>query len=423
MIGASTAGVHRLFLSAEAGGAPLHRIRYHIHGFQHFERHARDRRIEDRAAELAVFDFKAGGNAEHELTRGVRLTVVRVDEVIAVVDRGDHVFEFIRSGVDRRVAHTDERLVGERPRACVARRLHAEMLGGLAAVHVADQNAVFDDRRIHGGRALVIEIHRQRCFFAERSVRKVGKADLLGGDYLAQIRACDTAAQHEIGFHRVSDGFVCQHAGKFTREDTNLLAGFGVYALALFHKTFVQRVDARMERCGILEVLIKRARRAEHLEHFDRGAVRRLAVEEHVYITARQDRVSAHAVVREENLLHGVCRGDHRTARKRRVFLEDVRVDLFGEIRVQLLIGIGNIGKRREDAARDGRERAFASADAAIHEVCVFVCRFEDGGHRLLGAFRHRGESVHAVFVYACGHARRLRSCIRGQIAGEKRYA
>ena len=40
------------------------------------------------------------------------------------------------------------------------------MLGGFAAVHVADQDAVFDDRRIHGGRTLVIVIHRQRGFLA-----------------------------------------------------------------------------------------------------------------------------------------------------------------------------------------------------------------------------------------------------------------
>ena len=66
--------------------------------------------------------------------------------------------------------------------AAVAGRLHAHQAGVLPVLHVADEDAVLDQRRDAGGRALVVDGERAA---AERDRAVVDHGDAGGGDALA----------------------------------------------------------------------------------------------------------------------------------------------------------------------------------------------------------------------------------------------
>ena len=66
---------HRLFLTAETAGCPLHLVRYHINGLEHFKCYTGYSGIKKSLSKLSVFDLITAGYTEHKLTGKVCLSV------------------------------------------------------------------------------------------------------------------------------------------------------------------------------------------------------------------------------------------------------------------------------------------------------------------------------------------------------------
>src|SRR5262249_9637874 len=81
---------------------------------------ARYRGVADRTTKLAVADFVSAGNPEHEFAGQVGLPVARTLEIVAALDRADHIGKAIATRKDRGVAHAHQRLVAERIRTGVS---------------------------------------------------------------------------------------------------------------------------------------------------------------------------------------------------------------------------------------------------------------------------------------------------------------
>ena len=81
---------------------------------------ARYRGVADSATKPAVANFVSTGDTEHEFAGQVSLPVARTLEIVAPLDRPDHIGEAVSSWKDRRVAHAHQRLVAERIRTGVS---------------------------------------------------------------------------------------------------------------------------------------------------------------------------------------------------------------------------------------------------------------------------------------------------------------
>ena len=90
------------------------------------------------------------------------------------------------------------------------------MLCAFPVVHVACQNAVFDEDGVFRGRSLVVQIDRERCGPAECGVGKVHQAYQLGSHAFVQGGTGYGAAQHQVCLHRMAYGFMGQHTGHET---------------------------------------------------------------------------------------------------------------------------------------------------------------------------------------------------------------
>ena len=109
--------------------------------------------------------------------------------------------------------------------AAVAGRLHAHQPRVLAVLHVADQDAVLDQHRAVGRRALVVDGERTA---PRRHGAVVDHGDALGRDLLAhQAREGRGLLAVEVAFEAVADRLMQHHAGPAGAEHDVHFAGGG----------------------------------------------------------------------------------------------------------------------------------------------------------------------------------------------------
>src|SRR6267143_2876 len=124
----------------------------------------------DWCADLAVFDQVGLGHREHELAvRDVVLPAAKVGRVHAFLDRADDLFGLRLAGQHARVRHPGHRQAGEglAPGVAGQRGFHQTRVERI--LHVAAQNAVFDQHGARGGVALVVDRERACRFTSAMS--------------------------------------------------------------------------------------------------------------------------------------------------------------------------------------------------------------------------------------------------------------
>jgi hypothetical protein len=111
-----------------------------------------------RRTDLAIFDLVGLGALEHIFARGdVDLAPAKIGGVDAVFDRGDDFGGIAMARQHVGVRHARHRHMRITLAAAIAGRLHVHQPGILAVLHVADEDAVLDQHRTVGRRALVID--------------------------------------------------------------------------------------------------------------------------------------------------------------------------------------------------------------------------------------------------------------------------
>src|SRR5262249_5439304 len=172
----------QLLLAAPAAFHPGERVADVGDGLQHVESHARDRRVADRATELAVPDLVAFYDPEHEFAGPVGLTVARPHQIVAAIDRPDHVLEPVAARQDRGVAHAHQRLVAEGEGARIAGRLGPELPRRVLVVQEGLQHAVLDDGDVAARRAFVVDMDRPVRLAVGSAAAIVAERDFLRRD-------------------------------------------------------------------------------------------------------------------------------------------------------------------------------------------------------------------------------------------------
>ncbi len=302
-----------------------------------------------------------------------------------------------------------------------ALRLLAEVRGALAVVHIAYEDAAVDQNGVGRFDALVVEVHRQRRRLAERFAGKVHHRDLLRRDLLAEARAGNGAAEHEVCLDRVADCLMRDHAAELAAEDDGLHAGVRVDTLALLHKFRVKPVDLLVEQRRIGEVLVERAEPADRQEEFHGCAGSGFGAHHDVNIAALQDRAAGERVRGEELLLHRIGPDDERAALQILAVRGDIVVERTEEIDVLLLRGIGDLAVEMLRAAGSRRKRRRSFGSAAIHERSVFGSGDEDAARRVFGRFRLRREAADASLPDARGNAGDLAPGVADKVAADER--
>ena len=179
--------------------------------FQHFRAVADYGRAFDGILQFAVFHPPRFRRAEHEFAAGnVHLTAAEIDGVNAFIERGDDFFGVVAAVFHKGVGHARHGGGGVAFAAAVAGGLHAHQSGVGFVLHIADQNAVFNEYGTAGFVAFVVDIERTATV---GYIALVNDGNAFGGHPLSDFsgkRAGLLAV--EIAFQAVPDGFVQQYA-------------------------------------------------------------------------------------------------------------------------------------------------------------------------------------------------------------------
>ena len=125
------------------------------------------------------------------------------------------------------VAHADDRLIIILACTRVSRCRKAEPFGKDPVRHAADEDAVFDDRRVDARRTLIVDMQRDGAMLSEYGMREIGQGDKFACDLFPHIRGSNRILCRDgIGFTGVTDCFVRKHTGKTRRKDALMLATF-----------------------------------------------------------------------------------------------------------------------------------------------------------------------------------------------------
>ena len=221
-------GRNGLFLTALAGTLGFDEVRAdHIHGLQRIPRETGSHRPANRPAELAVHDFVAGGNGHVKPTVQIAVSSSAVRQIVPFIDGCDHVVQRTRSGMEAGVAHADDRLIIILACARVACCGETEPFGKDPVCHAADEDAVFDDRRVDARRTFIVDMQRDGAMLSEHGMREIGQGDKFACDLFPHIRGSNRILCRDgIGFTGVTDCFVRKHTGKTRRKDALMLATF-----------------------------------------------------------------------------------------------------------------------------------------------------------------------------------------------------
>src|SRR5262249_23677141 len=160
---------------------------------QNVECDTRYRRIADRPAELTVPDLAAANDPEHEFAGEIGLAIARALEIVAALDRADHVFEPVAARHDCGIAHSNEWLIAEGEGPRIARRLDAEFERRRFIVQESLQDTILDNSDIAAGRAFVIDLDSNARLSVEAARGLVDQCNFLGCNLLAEPIAGDRA--------------------------------------------------------------------------------------------------------------------------------------------------------------------------------------------------------------------------------------
>jgi hypothetical protein len=226
-------------------GIECHVVADHGDFLQHFLARTDQRGALDRPADAAVFDLVGLRAGEDELAGDdVDLAAAEAGGVDALFHAAQ---DFLRIAVavqHHRVGHARHGHVGEALAPAVAGGFHAHQPGVHAVLHVAGQDAVLDQHRAAGRRALVVDGERAAAVLDGAVVdhRHAGR-----GNALAHQAGEDRALLAvEVAFQAVADGLVQQDPGPAGTEHHGLLAGRGGDAFQIDQRLAQRLVDFRL---------------------------------------------------------------------------------------------------------------------------------------------------------------------------------
>ena len=158
-------------------------VAYHGNMFQHFRPVADDGRAFDRILQFAAFDPPRFGCAEDEFAAGdVHLSAAEIDGVNAFVDGRDDFVGFVAAVFHEGIGHARHRGGGVAFAAAVAGGLRTHQAGVGFVLHIADQDAVFNQYGTACFVAFVVDIERTAPV---GNVSLVNDGNAFGGNALA----------------------------------------------------------------------------------------------------------------------------------------------------------------------------------------------------------------------------------------------
>src|SRR5262249_5538038 len=160
------ADTHRHALAVLAAGADavveLEVVADHAHAVEIGRTVADQHRALDRLRQLAALDLVGLGHLENVFAGGdVDLAAAKRHGIDAVLDRGDDLARSALAGEHIGIGHARHGHVGVALPPAIAGRFHVHETGVLTVLHVADENAVFDQHGAVGRRPFVVD--RQRA--------------------------------------------------------------------------------------------------------------------------------------------------------------------------------------------------------------------------------------------------------------------
>ena len=175
---------------------------------------------------LAVFHPEGLAGREDELAAGdVHLPAAKVGGVQPFFDAGDDLARVFVAAEHVGVGHARQRQAGVAFAPAIAGGLHPHQAGVQAVLHIAFQDAVFNQHIGLGGVAFVVDVERAAPV-GQGAIVQDGHA--LGGDALADAAAEGAGAfAVEVALQPVAHGFVQQHAGPASAQHYGHFAGRG----------------------------------------------------------------------------------------------------------------------------------------------------------------------------------------------------
>ena len=272
-------------------------------------------------------------------------------------------------------------------------------------MHIALEDAVFDENGVVCQRALVVKPHRQRRGLAEGGVGKVHQVHKLRADPFVEQWARHRAALDQICLDGVPHGLVGQHAGHHAAQNHRASAGLGIDALFFCHQVLIERLDLGVAAGHVGELVVKASGAAKGLEQLKRGAIPGLGVEDHIDIAAGTAHMTVAAVGAVDDLVHGVLIIDNAAAGQIRVGFGDMVVDLAAGVDQALLVGVMDLHGAEHRALLRQRTHAEPAWGVGVQEFCVFCGGAQNPAGGLDVIFRHSGEAGHTVFQHLSAQA------------------